>query len=108
MAAAIGTSHKKDKRNSDCVVLCQKQTEDVTSFCEHCTVSFRAQELIAQSFCKRLYVGELRFRFKGRYIHSHHQQILFNAQVHAANAELKRQFHGTSHMKLRLHMFYLF
>ena len=55
-----------------------------------------AQELVAQSFCKRLYVGELLFRFKGRYIHSHHQQMLFNDQVHAANAELKRHFYGNN------------
>ena len=59
-------------------------------------IIFLAQELVTQSFCKRLYVGELRFRFKGRYIHSHHQQMLFNDQVHAANAELKRHFHGNN------------
>ena len=33
VAAAIGTS-ENDKRSSDCVVLCQKQTEHMAKFCE--------------------------------------------------------------------------
>ena len=33
--------HKNDKRSSDCVVLSQKQTEHMASFCEHFTVDFR-------------------------------------------------------------------
>ena len=40
VAAAIGTS-KNDKRSSDCVVLCQKQTEHMASFSEHFTVDVR-------------------------------------------------------------------
>ena len=68
-----------------------------------------AQELVAQSFCRRLYVGEHLFRFKGRYIQSHHQQMLFNDPVHAANAELKRHFHGNNDgfMALDLYSFCL-
>jgi hypothetical protein len=40
VAAAIGTS-KNDKRSSDCVQVCQKQTEHMARFCKHFTVDFR-------------------------------------------------------------------
>ena len=32
---------KNDKRSSDCVLLCQKQTEHMARFCKHFTVDFR-------------------------------------------------------------------
>ena len=55
-------------------------------------------DIVTQSSCSLLYVGELLFRFKGSYIQSYQQQEIYNYQVKAANAVLKRYLQSNTYI----------
>ena len=47
--------------------------------------------------CNTVYLGELIFRFKGRYISTEQEAELYNNEVHQANCQLKAQFANNEH-----------
>ena len=51
-----------------------------------------ANEILDRSTCKALYIGELLFRFKGRYIQTDSESQYYNTSVHTANNQLKENF----------------
>ena len=50
-----------------------------------------AKHILRSTSCQKLYIGELIFRFKGKYIKSVAEQDAYNKEVHAANCEIKSQ-----------------
>ena len=51
-----------------------------------------ARDIMNVTTCRNLYIGELLFRYKGKYLKSTQEADMYNAQVHAANCELKAYF----------------
>ena len=50
-----------------------------------------AKHILRSTSCQKLYIGEMIFRFKGKYIKSVAEQDAYNTEVHAANCEIKSQ-----------------
>ena len=50
-----------------------------------------AKHILRSTSCQKLYIGEMIFRFKGKYIKSVAEQYAYNTEVHAANCEIKSQ-----------------
>ena len=44
-----------------------------------------AKHILRSTSCKKLYIGEIIFRFKGKYIKSVAEQDAYNTEVHAAS-----------------------
>ena len=53
-----------------------------------------AKHILRSTSCQQLCIGEMIFRFKGKYIKSVAEQDAYNQQVHAANCEIKSQLRG--------------
>ena len=53
-----------------------------------------AKHILRSTSCQKLYIGEIIFRFKGKYIKSVAEQDAYNKEVHAANCEIKSQLRG--------------
>ncbi len=53
-----------------------------------------AKHLLRSTSCQKIYIGEMIFRFKGKYIKSVFEQEAYNKEVHAANCEIKSQLRG--------------
>ena len=53
-----------------------------------------AKHILRSTSCQKLYIGDLIFLFKGKYIKSVAEQDAYNGQVHAANCEIKSELCG--------------
>ena len=50
-----------------------------------------AKHILRSTSCQKLYIGEMIFRFKGKYIKSVAEQDAYNKEIHATNCEIKSQ-----------------
>ena len=53
------------------------------------TIETLVNDILTRTSCQLVYIGELLFRYKGKYIPSTEVADHYNAQVHAANCALK-------------------